>query len=227
MTDGRPELPELRAADADRERVADILRDALAEGRLEMTEFEERLDAAYQARTYGELAPLTADLPVTPPSSAAGRPNSAGMPDGWAGRIGGTPTSRGAFAMWSGFRRKGRWTAPRRFTGVTFQGGGKIDLREADFETPEITIRCIAVQGGIEVVVPPGVQVRVKGFALMGRFRRAEDGTGDPGAPVVNITGFVFQGGVDTQRKATKAERQRLKEARREALGERPRKELG
>ncbi|MEU9113446.1 DUF1707 domain-containing protein [Streptomyces sp. NPDC048483] len=227
MTD---RIPELRAADADRERVAEILRDALAEGRLEMTEFEERLDAAYRARTYGELTPLTADLPVTTQSSAGGRPAATGVPAGWAERIGGTATSRGAFAMWSGFRRKGRWTAPRLFTAVTFQGGGKIDLREADFEASEITIRCIAVQGGIEVVVPPGVQVRVKGFALMGRFSRTEDGTGEPGAPVVNITGFVFQGGVDTQRKATKAERQRLKEAeraRRVELGKRPRKELG
>lgn len=66
------DLPELRASDADRERVAEILRDALAEGRLAMAEFEERLDATYQARTYGELQPLTADLP-----SAAAQPATA------------------------------------------------------------------------------------------------------------------------------------------------------
>jgi hypothetical protein len=57
MTDesGRPRpsaaTPELRASDADRELVAERLRDALAEGRLDMEEFGERLDAAYQART--------------------------------------------------------------------------------------------------------------------------------------------------------------------------------
>lgn len=62
--------PDLRASDADRERVAEVLRDAVAEGRLDMTEFEERLDATYKARTYRELAPITRDLPVagvTPP----------------------------------------------------------------------------------------------------------------------------------------------------------------
>ncbi|WP_181789463.1 DUF1707 SHOCT-like domain-containing protein, partial [Streptomyces phytophilus] len=48
-------LPELRASDADRERVADILRDALAEGRLAMDEFEERLEEAYRAKTYAQL----------------------------------------------------------------------------------------------------------------------------------------------------------------------------
>ncbi|MCZ9342970.1 DUF1707 domain-containing protein, partial [Streptomyces sp. TRM76130] len=48
MTD---DAPDLRASDADRERVAEVLRDALAEGRLDMAEFEERLDATYAART--------------------------------------------------------------------------------------------------------------------------------------------------------------------------------
>lgn len=56
--------PELRASDADRERVAEVLRDALAEGRLDMEEFEERLETTFRARTYGELAPITRDLPV-------------------------------------------------------------------------------------------------------------------------------------------------------------------
>ncbi len=61
MTDRRPEL---RASDTDRERVAEILRDAVAEGRLAMEEFQERLEATYAARTYGELEPITADLPA-------------------------------------------------------------------------------------------------------------------------------------------------------------------
>lgn len=64
MTDDAP-APDLRASDADRERVAEVLRDALAEGRLDMEEFQERLDATYQARTYGELAPITRDLPAS------------------------------------------------------------------------------------------------------------------------------------------------------------------
>lgn len=70
MTDDA--VPDLRASDADREQVAGILRDALAEGRLDMEEFEERLDATYKARTYGELTPITRDLPaagVTVPRS--------------------------------------------------------------------------------------------------------------------------------------------------------------
>jgi hypothetical protein len=60
---GEPD-PSIRAADADRDAVADRLRTAHAEGRLTVEEFGERLDAAFAARTMGELAGLTADLPA-------------------------------------------------------------------------------------------------------------------------------------------------------------------
>jgi hypothetical protein len=60
---GEPD-PSLRAADADRDAVAERLRTAHAEGRLTVEEFGERLDAAFAARTMGELAGLTADLPA-------------------------------------------------------------------------------------------------------------------------------------------------------------------
>ncbi len=53
----------IRAADADRERVADRLRKASAEGRLLTEELEERLEAVFSARTYGDLEAVTGDLP--------------------------------------------------------------------------------------------------------------------------------------------------------------------
>lgn len=55
--------PEMRASDADRDRVAAILREHTAQGRITMEEFNERLESLYQSRTYGELAKLTVDLP--------------------------------------------------------------------------------------------------------------------------------------------------------------------
>ncbi len=57
----------LRIADADRERVAERLRSAAGEGRLAPEELEERLEAAFAARTQADLAPLVADLPSEPP----------------------------------------------------------------------------------------------------------------------------------------------------------------
>ncbi|MFD0055983.1 DUF1707 domain-containing protein [Streptomyces sp. NPDC127168] len=222
MTD---DAPELRASDADRERVAEVLRDALAEGRLDMTEFEERLDATYRARTYGELAPITRDLPdgtavVAPKVSMTKEPAASGD---WAGRItGGEPSSSWAVAVMSGFQRKGRWTVPRRFNSFAFWGGGDIDLREADFADGEVVINCVAIMGGMNVVVPPGVEVIVRGIGIMGGFDHREEGVpGDPGAPRVIVTGFAFWGGVGVERKLTRAEKLRSKEERRQEKLER------
>ncbi|MFF1544692.1 DUF1707 domain-containing protein [Streptomyces sp. NPDC058291] len=228
MTDdaapGLPGLPDLRACDADRERVVEVLRDALAEGRLDMAEFEERLEETYQARTYGELAPITRDLPaagVTPPPvvSLHKEPPQDGS---WAGRVvGGEGSSSWAVAVMSGFQRKGRWTVPRRFTCVAFWGGGEIDLREADFSAGEVRITCVAIMGGVQIVVPPGVEVLVRGIGVMGGFDQRESGVpGDPGGPRVIVDGFAFWGGVGVERKKTRAARRQEKLDRKTARHE-------
>lgn len=59
----------LRAGDDDRQRIADRLKTAVDEGRLSLDEYDQRLTAAYAARTYGELATLTTDLPPPAPQS--------------------------------------------------------------------------------------------------------------------------------------------------------------
>ncbi|MEV6172805.1 DUF1707 domain-containing protein [Streptomyces sp. NPDC051954] len=216
MTD---DAPELRASDADRERVAEVLRDAVAEGRLDMTEFEERLDATYKARTYGELAPITRDLPaagVVPPTvDMVKKPVESGS---WAQRIvGGEGSSAWGVAVMSGFQRRGRWTVPKRFNCFAFWGGGEIDLREANFADREVEINCIAIMGGMNVIVPPGVEVVVRGLGIMGGFDQREEGVpGEPGAPRVIVTGFAFWGGVGVERKLTRAERKRLREEQRQ-----------
>ena len=71
----------MRAADSDRQYVADRLRDALNEGRLDLSEYDERLRDAYAARTYGELDRLLGDLPpVVPASRAQVTPTAAPVP---------------------------------------------------------------------------------------------------------------------------------------------------
>ncbi|MEU7634587.1 DUF1707 domain-containing protein [Streptomyces sp. NPDC039016] len=236
MTDER--LPQLRASDADRERVAEILRDALAEGRLDMAEFDERFDAAYQARTYGELERITADLPAAAPAPAPLSLRKEPAPDGavtaWSERV--REDARGStsgIAVMGGFERKGRWTIGRRFTAVCLMGGGELDLREADFAGREVEISIWALMGGVNVIVPPGVEVEVRGLGIMGGFDSREDGVpGEPGAPRVIVSGLALMGGVGVERKLPKEElrclkaerkeeRRRLKQERRE------RRELG
>ncbi|MZD07873.1 DUF1707 domain-containing protein [Streptomyces sp. SID5785] len=208
---------ELRASDADREQVAEQLREALAEGRLDMTEFEERLEATYAARTYGDLAPLTRDLPAAgsaAPVNLVKQPVAEGEID-WSQRIGGEPTSTGGFAIWSGFGRKGRWTVGERFTAFVLWGGGEIDLREAHFASREVEIRLFTIMGGINVKVPPELDVTVKGFGIMGGVDDRATGAGTPGSPRVVVRGFALMGGVGVERKLPRAERLRIKDERR------------
>ncbi|MGG8410091.1 DUF1707 SHOCT-like domain-containing protein [Streptomyces sp. 12297] len=231
------ELPELRASDADRERVVERLREAVAEGRLDMDEFEERMEAAFASRTYAELAPLTRDLPAEGgphagpyPGMHAGMP--AGMPAGmhapsvslrkgrgqggvdadgravnWPARIGGEAGAATAVAVMGAFERTGGWTVPRRMNAVAVWGGGKLDLREARFESHEVVINCVAVMGGIEIIVPPGLEVQVQGIGIMGAFdtRTSPQYTPtDPSAPRVIVTGLAFWGGVEIKYKGAK-----------------------
>jgi hypothetical protein len=89
--------PQLRAADSDREAVAAALGRALSEGRLTVEEYEERLAKAYAARTYGDLAGLTTDLPGATPQPAPPSP-----PARTPGPSAPAPWMRGGLrAMWA------------------------------------------------------------------------------------------------------------------------------
>ena len=207
----------MRASDADRERVANVLREAAGDGRLTMDELDERLDAVYAAKTYAELEPITHDLPGAGTSRApAPAPSGAVDPT----RFGGEPSSGGAFAILGGFSRKGEWTVPKHFTAFLFMGGGELDLREARFEDREVNINIVAIMGGCEITVPEDANVRVTGVGIMGAFEHSEPGGGSPDGPVITISGVAFMGGVDVKRKPTMEvlglRRQRRIDARRE-----------
>jgi hypothetical protein len=91
-----PQLPELRASDADRERAVETLRHAASEGQLTVDELEERISAAYAARTRKELEPLLADMSPAPGPRAGGLSVSEGPGgDRWVISVMGA-TRRGA-----------------------------------------------------------------------------------------------------------------------------------
>jgi hypothetical protein len=196
----------LRASDQDRDRTAEILREAAAEGRLSMTELDERLDAVYAAKTYAELEPVVSDLPRT---GTAPVPSPRG---GAVDRYGGKPTSSSAIAIMGGFSRKGGWIAPKDFTAVAIMGGGEIDLREARFAEHELTIHAFAIMGGIGIIVPEDADVEVTGIGIMGAFEHRPAGPGQPGGPKIRINGLAFWGGVDVRRKPPKGARRRQRE---------------
>jgi hypothetical protein len=165
---------ELRAADADRDRTAAVLGDGLASGRLTSTEHAERLDAAYAAKTLGELAPLTRDLPADQATDA-----------GFA------PADRAEVtARFSKVIRAGRWVAGRR-TRLTARFGALIvNLADAVLPGREITLDINAFCGKLIVIVPDGAQVIDQGGALFAKraiYGRGNQNNAD--GPVIRLVG--------------------------------------
>ena len=138
-------VPDLRASDADRDRVIDVLRAATADGRLTADEFNERMAAALASRTFRELAPLTADL-ATPPASRA--PESA--PDEDVMRI----DQRGGSVQ-----RTGRWVVPRRLELQPSWSDVTIDFTDAVITHDTLHIDMKMRGGSLILVVGPGIIV--------------------------------------------------------------------
>lgn len=195
----------LRASDQDRDRVAEVLRSAAADGRLTLTELDERLDQLYQARTYGELEPVVHDLPDIPDLDRLSelppaRPSERGGGD--VARVGGTPATRSAKAVFGGVQRRGQWVVPKRLGVKVVFGGADLDLRKATLESNDVVIKAVAVFGGVQIVVPPDVTVVIDGMGIFGGFAgNAEDDQPPAGSPVVRVTGKAVFGGVAVQRK--------------------------
>jgi len=198
-------------SNSDRERVAKVLHDAMAEGRISVDELEERLDTVYAAKTFGDLEPVTADLPVGYSRAAAVVPQPmAPLPAPASNRIGGRGTSSTAIAIMSGADRKGVWTVPPTFTAFAMMGGVEIDLTDARFEDAETTIQAFAIMGGVDIYVPEDVEVQVNGFGFMGAFEnQIRENTAPSGAPLVKINGFALMAGVEVKRRKRKGDRRR------------------
>ncbi|MFD4655187.1 DUF1707 domain-containing protein [Kitasatospora sp. NPDC058444] len=216
----RPHAPvaeaDLRVSDADREKVAELLRDAYAEGRLDAEEHAERIEAAYAAKTFGDLAPLTRDLPARPLSFEK-QPLSAPLstPQGPPPLPPARQESPTMVAIFGGASRKGRWRVGSHLSAFAAFGGVDIDLTDAVFESPEVEITVTAIFGGVQVRVPENVSLQGSGIGIFGGFDVRETTAADPYAPVVRIKGLALFGGCEAKPRRGK----KLKEWVRRQLG--------
>jgi hypothetical protein len=203
------EPPDVRASDADRDRVADVLRHAAGEGRITVDELDERIDRAFAARTHGELVALTADLPQAAHDAAT---PALPVRPGEGGR-------RWLVSIMGGHDKRGHWRIGPRLTNVNIMGGSDLDLNDAELSAPETTIHVIAIMGGATVRVPEGLDVRVSEFAFMGgNDVHLGDRPPGPGGPVLHLKLFSLMGGSDVKRgrRLTREQRRALKQQRRE-----------
>jgi hypothetical protein len=207
--------PALRASDADRERVVEILRHAAGEGRLDVEELDERVTAAYSVRTLTDLETLTHDL--VPGSQTPPHPAGTGQV---AVRPGASGTSR-IISIMSGHERRGRWRVATRCLVLSLMGGADLDLNEAELCGQVTTMRVITIMGGAEIRLPRGVDVQVSKFALMGGHDvELSPETPTPGAPTIELKLLSIMGGVQV-RQGPRPPRTGVGDSVREALGAR------
>ncbi len=134
---------ELRVSDLERDVAIRLLRQGVGEGRIDLHEFEERLASALRARTYRELAAVTADLPSAPVEPAE-------VPDPRA-RTSDTLVLRRAGAN---IRRRGNWVVPRRIVVNNHAGSVRLNFAAADIRSMEVEI-VLDVRAGTTTLILP------------------------------------------------------------------------
>ncbi|OON81358.1 DUF1707 SHOCT-like domain-containing protein [Streptomyces tsukubensis] len=188
----------LRASDAERDRTASILREALAEGRLTAEEHSERIDGVYRAKTVGELEPFVSDLPV--PGGEEWHPRPAPAPQSVSG-VPGVPAEaeENLVAVFSSSSRKGRWRVARRTNAYAIFGSVEIDLGEALFEHQHVVIKAYSIFGSVEIRVPENVTLHGSGGGVLGNFEVESMESGQPQAPVVHVEGYAVLGSIEAK----------------------------
>jgi len=188
----------MRASDADRDRVIDVLRGAFGEGRLTADEFEERTQAVLSAKTFGELAAFTADLPpgpgryvpsvVTQPAVTAAPPPAEG-----AIRI----DQRGGSVS-----RTGHWAVPRRLELRPSWCDVTLDFTDAVITHDRLLIEMRMRGGTLTLVAGPDIVVDADG--LTARYTEVEmRPSAEPGVKVVlhvKLVGRMRYGRIEVQR---------------------------
>lgn len=214
------ELPEvrsgadLRCSDVDRERVADALREAASDGRLELTELDERLESTFQARTYGDLQPITRDLPqgpypvpgatpvaqwergMGPTGAQSGRPAPMAQSPQEVSADSAPPTERFT-AILSTEKRNGRWEVPARVDITSVLGEVVIDFTGAVVRSPEVEIHAGVYLGTVTLIFPEGADVRIEqGTNILGERKMKLQSQPVPGGPAYVVRGFTVLGEV-------------------------------
>jgi uncharacterized protein DUF1707 len=127
-----------RLSDAERESVVEQLNHAVGEGRLTLSEFEDRLQGVLAARTQAEIAPFVADLPAASvPEELTLRPHASSV------------------------KRAGRWIVPRRIRVEGSASSVRLDMTEARPVGPTVELILDISAGSVTVVLPPGASATV------------------------------------------------------------------
>lgn len=167
---------DLRASDADRDRVLALLAEAVSDGRLTPDEHAERVQRACTARTLGELADLTTDLVV-----ASAQPV----------RLDGGRVISGIFGP---AKRDGRWVVPETLTVTAMLGEVELDVTQAILQARHVQLHATVIGARLVLIVPDGVSVVVNTPMVLGRKRGGTPLPAGAETPVIEVKGVVLGG---------------------------------
>jgi hypothetical protein len=167
---------DLRASDADRDRVLALLAEAVSDGRLTPDEHAERVQRACTARTLGELADLTTDLVV-----ASAQPV----------RLDGGRVISGIFGP---AKRDGRWVVPETLNVNAMFGEVEVDVTQAILQARHVQLNATVIGARLRLIVPDGVSVVVTAPLMLGRRRGGTPLPAGAETPVIEVRGLVLGG---------------------------------
>jgi hypothetical protein len=174
-----------------------------------LNEFERRTELVSKAATGGELFAQVSDLPDLPDPSYRpdeGRERREARPAAgsaaWSINSNKARPNDFSVAIFGGSDIKGVWQAPRNLNTLCVFGGSSIDFRRAMVPEDGVTISCLCVFGGVDIIVPPGMRVRVRGMGIFGGFDRTDNEVDDPTAPTIVVEGLALFGGVSVRVRA-------------------------
>jgi hypothetical protein len=172
----------LRASHGDRDRVVDQLRVAAGDGRLTSDELDARLERALSARTQGELAALTEDLPAVRGAGPAADPKKVLRIERAGNHV----------------RRDGSWVVPEHIELRVTAGNVVLDFTQAVIDLPSLQVNALVRGGNLTLITRPGIVVDTDEVAIIGG-RVIEREPPEPSVPVllsVNVIGRVIAGNV-------------------------------
>jgi len=200
----------------------DQLMEHFANDVLEIEDFERRLDLAHAAKSSDDLTALLTDLPgANLPATRDGDQAPAPNPGYSIASPAQVKDSGVVVAIMGGSSRRGYWQPARKNYAIAVLGGTELDFREAALAPGVTEVQVWTMWGGVEIIVPPGVNVESHGIALLGGFDHSgtAEGIPDPMAPTIRITGVALMAGVEITvrhpgEKKGDARRRRRKERR-------------
>ena len=179
-----------------REKIVEQLKLNYAHDNIDEKEFEDRLEKAQSATSKRQLVTLLEDLAVFEDE----------LDPATKGELVGVKVNRGKVqetatlvAILGGSDRKGVWRPARYTNTIVLMGGVDLDFTDAEMPPGVTEMNVFCMMGGVDIKVPPGLNVEVHGVPILGSFENHARGVGAEGQPLLRIKGLVVMGGIEVK----------------------------